>query len=124
MAEPPELWTFLAFNLLVLVFGGILAAVSYVTYRRKGSSHFGYAALGFSFVTLGGVTELLYQVGWKQSYLLGGRELLAVQSVEALLMGIGLGLLFYSIYTFSPQQQTLTDWEESAETSSDTEWPP
>ncbi len=47
---------------------------------------------------------------------LGGRELLAVQSVKT--------LLFYSIYTVSPQQQTLTGWEESAETDSDVEWRP
>lgn len=121
MAEPPELWTFVAFNLLVLLFGGILAGFSYVTYRRKGSTHFGYAALGFGFVTLGGVTELLYQVGWKGSYLLGERELLTVQSVEALLMGLGLGLLFYSIYTFSPQRRTLTEWDDDSDVDPETE---
>lgn len=124
MAEPPELWTFLTFNLLVLLFGGILAAFSYVTYRRTGSNHFGHAALGFGLITLGGLTELLYQIGWKGSYLLGGRELLAVQSVEALLMGLGLGLLFYSIYTFSPRDQSATEWTDRDESGSDLEWRP
>lgn len=115
MAEPPELWTFLLFNMLVLLFGGILAAFSYVTYRRKGGSHFGYATIGFSLITLGGLTELLYQIGWKRSYALGGRELLMVQSVEGLLMGLGLGLLFYSIYTFSPRDRALTEWEDGSD---------
>jgi TRAP-type C4-dicarboxylate transport system permease small subunit len=119
MAEPPELWTFLLFNLLVLLFGGILAVFSYVTYRRKGGTHFGYATIGFSFITLGGLTELLYQIGWKGSYSLSGRELLMVQSVEGLLIGLGLGLLFYSIYSFSPREPTLTGWDDDADAEFD-----
>lgn len=98
MAEPPELWTFLVFNLIVLIFGAILAAFSYATYRRSHRERFRHATIAFGLVTLGGLIEPVYQLVVKDDYRLAGRELLAVQSVEGLLMGAGLALLLYSIY--------------------------
>lgn len=115
MAEPPEVLAFLVSNLVVLCFGTILAVFSYVTYRRHDGEHFRYAAIGFGLVTLGGLTESIYQFGVKGSYWLGGRELLAVQSAEGLLIGLGLALLFYSIYSFSPARPDLAEWEPTTE---------
>lgn len=102
VAEPPELWTFLAFNLIILVFGGVLTAFSYLTYVRTASEQFRRATAGFVLVTFGGVVEPIYELGVKNGYRLSGRELLAIQSVEGLLIGLGLGALFYSIYSFTP----------------------
>lgn len=102
VAEPPELWTFLAFNLIILVFGGVLTTFSYLTYIRTSSDQFRRATFGFALVTSGGLVEPIYEVGIKGSYQLTSRELLAIQSVEGLLIGCGLGALFYSIYSFTP----------------------
>lgn len=121
VAEPPELWTFLASNVVVLLFGSILTVVSYITYYRNDREHFRCAAAGFGLVTLGGLSELIYQLGVKGSYWLGGRELLAVQSVEGLLIGFGLATLFYSIYSYSPRQPDLTEWEDVSDVQSDTD---
>ncbi|MFB6173736.1 MAG: hypothetical protein ABEI39_03760 [Halobacteriales archaeon] len=112
MANPPELWTFVTFNLLVLLFGGVLSAFSYLTYVRKGSEQFRQAALGFALVTAGGLTEAVYQFGAKGSHSLGARELLAVQSVEGLLIALGLGVLFYSIYTFTPRRPETVELDD------------
>lgn len=99
MSEPPELWTFAAANLLTFAFGAILTGLSYLAYRSSGRTEtFRNAALGFGLVTVGGAAEPVYQLLLKGDYHLGGRELLAVQTVEGALIGLGLGLLFYSIY--------------------------
>ena len=92
MAEPPELWTFLVTNAIILVIGGALAAFSFVAYRRDHESRFLVAAIGFALVTVGGGgVEPFYQVIFKDGYALAGRELLAMQSVEAFLVAAGLG---------------------------------
>lgn len=125
VAEPPELWTFLAFNLIILVFGGVLTAFSYLTYLRTGSEQFRRATAGFVLVTLGGVVEPVYELGIQGSYQLSGRELLAIQSVEGLLIGLGLGALFYSIYSFAPsggRRPPATEWGGSGDV--EREWRP
>lgn len=98
MAEPPEFWVFALANLIVLGFGSVLTVLSYVAYRsRPAASSFRTAALGFGAITLGGVVEPAYQLGIRGDYHLSGRELLAMQAIEGLLIALGLGLLFYSI---------------------------
>lgn len=99
MAEPPELWTFTAANLLVFGFGATLTTLSYYAYRSTGRkpSYF-RSTVGFALVTVGGLAEPVYQLGLKGDYHLAGRELLALQTAEALLTALGLGLLFYAIY--------------------------
>lgn len=99
MAEPPELWSFLVANLFVFAFGATLTTLSYYAYRtndRKAS--FRLSTIGFGILTLGGVVEPLYQLGYRGDYQISGRELLALQTMEGLFVAIGLGLLFYSIY--------------------------
>lgn len=101
MAEPPELWTALLVNVAIALFGGVLTMLSYTSYQRTNRRSFRNATLGFAFITLGGTVEPFYQILFRQSYSLGQRELLALQTVEGLLIAIGLALLFYSIFSFN-----------------------
>lgn len=101
MAEPPELWLFAASNLLVLAIGGALTALSIAAVRRSPeNAAFQFAVLGFGAVTLGSLVEAIYEFGIRGSYHLGGRELLAIHSVEGLLVAAGLAALFYSLQQY------------------------
>lgn len=98
MADPPELWTFVAANLIVFGFGSLLTALSFIAYYSRSTSRtFRDATIGFGLITFGGVVEPVYQLGLKGDYHLAGRELLALQTAEGILMALGLGMLFYSI---------------------------
>lgn len=99
MAEPPEFWTFAIANLVTFGLGFILTGLSYYAYRANGQHRsFRSATIGFGLLTLGMAVEPAYQVGIRGDYNLGGRELLALQTIEGVLLGVGLGMLFYSIY--------------------------
>lgn len=99
MAEPPELWTFLLANLFVFAFGATLTTLSYYAYRTNDRRpSYRLSTIGFGILTLGGVFEPLYQLGYKGDYNISGRELLALQTMEGAFLAIGLGLLFSSIY--------------------------
>lgn len=98
MAEPPEFWTFLASNVLLLLLGGVLTFLSYQAYKRNRENRsFLWAMAGFSAITLGALVEAIYELGIRGSYELGGRELLALHTVEGVLIAVGLGALFYSL---------------------------
>lgn len=98
MAEPVEFWTFLASNLVVLAFGGVLTSLSLVAYLRNPENRaFGAATAGFGAITAGAMVEAVYELGIRGSYELGGRELLALHTVEGILIALGLAMLFYSI---------------------------
>lgn len=98
MAEPPEFWLFVASNLLVLALGSTLTALSLAALRRSPSNPaFRGAAFGFGAITAGTVVEGAYELGIRDSYHLGGRELLALHSVEGILIAVGLAALFYSL---------------------------
>lgn len=107
MAEPPELWTFVAANLLMFGFGAILTGLSFVAYRANDRLRsFRDSTIGFGMVTIGGLVEPIYQLGLKGDYRLSGREMLGLQTFEGLLIGVGLGMLFYSIYRHNPGGQS------------------
>lgn len=97
MAEPPEFWAFLVANSVLFVAGGVLTGLSYRAYHRIRQSTLRLAAGGFALVTLGGLVELVYQLGIRQDYHLGGRESLALQTVESLIIAAGLAVLFFSL---------------------------
>lgn len=98
MAEPVEFWTFLASNLVVLAFGGVLTGLSLVAYRRNPERRaFGAATVGFGAITVGALVEAVYELGIRGSFELESRELLALHSVEGLLIAAGLAALFFSI---------------------------
>jgi len=115
MAEPPELWMFFIAHFLLFGVGALLTGFSYLAYRASGRSWtFGLSTIGFVFVTLGGVLEPMYELTVKGAYSLYGRELLLLQTAEGLLISIGLGLLFYSVYRYnrSPAHRVSTIDEE------------
>ncbi|MFC5366175.1 DUF7521 family protein [Salinirubrum litoreum] len=94
--EPPEFYAFLLSNLLTLALGGTITGLSYRAYRRAGESAFGTAAAGFGLITLGSVVEGIYELGIR-GYELSGRELLALHTVEGVVIALGLATLFYSV---------------------------
>lgn len=99
MAEPPEFWMFAIANLITFGLGFSLTGLSYYAYRaNRHSRSFRSATVGFGLLTLGMAVEPVYQMGIRGDYNLGGRELLALQTIEGVLLGVGLGMLFYSIY--------------------------
>lgn len=98
MAEPPEFWLFVLSNILVLVLGGVLTGLSLAARRRSpGNRAFLGASVGFGTITLGTLVEAGYELGVRGSYHLGGRELLALHTVEGVLVAVGLTALFYSL---------------------------
>lgn len=107
MAEPPELWTFLLANLFVFAFGATLTSLSYYAYRTSDRrASYRLSTIGFAVLTLGGIFEPLYQLGYKGDYNTSGRELLALQTMEGAFLALGLGLLFYSIYIHNSGSRT------------------
>lgn len=107
MAEPPELWTFVLANLFVFAFGATLTTLSYYAYRVNGRKpSFRHSTIGFGILTLGGVVEPIYQLGLRGDYMISGRELLALQSIEGAFVALGLALLFYSIYIHNTDSPT------------------
>lgn len=99
MAEPPEFWTFLLTNLVIFCFGAVLTGLSFYAYLASdGRRSFRTSTVGFGSITLGGLVDPVYQLGVKGGYDMANRELLALQTVEGLFVGLGLGLLFLAIY--------------------------
>lgn len=107
MAEPSELWAFLVVNVLVFGIGSLLTALSLTAYRSSGWSRaFRDATVGFGVLTIGSGADLVYEMGIKGDYHLTGRELLMLQTIEGLLVALGFGLLFYSIYRYRPARNS------------------
>lgn len=121
MAENPELWAFVLANIGLFVISSVLAGVSYVAHRQSdGQGSYRIAAVGFGFVSLGGLVEPVYQLLVRDgsTVTVTGTELLWLQTGEGVLIAGGLGLLFYAIthhdsgspsvekrtYTFDPQE--------------------
>ncbi|MFB6210533.1 MAG: hypothetical protein ABEI76_03260 [Halobacteriales archaeon] len=107
VTDRPELWAFLLSNLVVFGFGTLMTTLSYFVYRRRGrSSTFRTATLGFGSITVGGLVEPVYELGFaanKGEQLLH-TEVLTVQSIEAVLFAVGFGLLVYSVMSHSGRQ--------------------
>ena len=100
MRQPPELWSTLSFNLLILLVGGVLATISSLAYRREGDRSFLVATLGFVATTGGVLTIATYQTMVKRSYVLGGVELLRLQTIQGILILLGFSTLLYSLYRY------------------------
>lgn len=97
MPEPPEFWAFVVTNVFVLLFGGSLLALSVGAYRRSGRSSLRFAAAGFGLITVGSVLDAVYEFGIRGGYDLGGRELLALHTVQTVFVGAGLAVLFLAL---------------------------
>jgi len=92
-----SLLVFLAANAVVFLVGGALTYLSYQAYQRSRRPSLRYAVLGFGIITGGALVEAIYELGIKGSHELGADELLALHSVESVLIGAGLALIFYSL---------------------------
>lgn len=99
MAEPPELWLFVASNVVLFAFGGTITVLSYGAYRRNADRRtLRDAAVGFGLITAGALVEVVWELGVRGTYELGGRELLALHTVESVLIAGGLAVIFYSLW--------------------------
>ncbi|GAA0255314.1 hypothetical protein ACFFQF_16720 [Haladaptatus pallidirubidus] len=94
---PAEFFGFIFANILTLLFGSILTLLSYRAYHLRKTQPFKFATIGFAVITFGSILEAIYEVGVRRSFDLSSQELIALHSVESLLLALGLGLLFYSI---------------------------
>ena len=96
-SEPPELWAFVLANSVLFLVGAALTALSYRAYLKVQHSGLLFAAVGFALVTAGGFLSAIYQVGIRRDYHLGGRELLALQTIETLTIASGLVVIFWAL---------------------------
>ncbi|MFB6310977.1 MAG: hypothetical protein ABEH64_07320 [Salinirussus sp.] len=109
MSNPPELWAFIIANIIGAGLAFLMTLLSFLAYRATNRSQsFRSATIGFGLLTLGTMVEPMYQLILRGDYNLSGRELLGLQSVEAVLLGLGFGVLFYSIYVHSSQDTDLS----------------
>lgn len=99
--QTPEIWTFTISNVLTLVLGTVLTTVAYRAYRREGLRAFLIATAGFAFITVGTITEMVFEFvvndvlsGGATAF---GRELFVIRTAEGVLIAIGLLLLIYSL---------------------------
>lgn len=97
MAQPLEFWTFVVTTVFVLLLGGTMTVLSYLAYRREDKRSLWVAGFGFGLVTTAGVIAAVYQLGIKRSYVLSGRELLSLQTIQGIVLTLGLLALIYSI---------------------------
>lgn len=100
MNEPPELWVYVVSNVVLLLLGGLLTFLSYRAYRRLDRAPLRGAAIGFGVITIGAIAEAIYELGIRGSYELTGREMLALHTVEGVLIAIGLGIIFLSVRNY------------------------
>lgn len=122
MANPPEVWTFAVANLIAVGLGTVMTGLSLYAYGDTGRRTFRQAALGFGFLTAGMAIEPIYQLGFREGYNLGGRELLALQTAEGVILSAGLGLLFYSIYRHGQSGGRTRTRVEPDRSPDETEW--
>jgi hypothetical protein len=103
MAEPPEFWSFLVSNLIVFVIGLGLTGLSARAYWRLRKPSLGSATVGFALITLGAVSDALYDLGTRGVgtrggiYGIGSRDLLLLHTTQSVLLALGLAALFYSL---------------------------
>lgn len=97
MSQPPELWTFVGVSVVALLLGATLFAISFGAYRRQEKRSILGAIVGFGSMALAAVIHGIYVFGIKRSYVLGGREFLQLQTVQGLLLVVGLTSFVYSL---------------------------
>lgn len=93
----PALWMLVASNVFVFVIGGALTYLSLQARRRVGKSSLNYTTLGFGLVTLSTIAEVIYAPAIIGVYQITGPTLLLLYTVESLLIGLGLGSVYYSV---------------------------
>lgn len=92
-----EVWLYHASNLVVLLLGGAIVALSALAYRRTRDRTYAQAGLGFAFITLGSLADAGSDLILFEGVVLTTNELLLLRTLAGALTGLGLGVLFYSI---------------------------
>lgn len=97
MTESPDVWLFVLSNVLTFVLGLVLTVVAYKAYRREQADFLLITAIGFGLLTLGTLTEALYEFGINSGFHAFGRELYFLRTAEALIIALGFSFLIYSL---------------------------
>lgn len=117
MARSPELWLFIFANALLFLSGSVLLALSFFAYYRNPRVRsYRYSTIGFAFIVFGGLASPVYRLLIRSDYHLNAAQRLLLQSVEGILLAIGLGLLFYAITRHDPGSSPGND-HDSLETN-------
>jgi uncharacterized membrane protein len=93
----PTLWMLVISNLFVFAVGGALTYLSFQARRRVEKSNLNYTILGFGLVTLSTIAEVIYAPAIIGVYEISGSTLLILYTIESLLIGLGLGSIYYSV---------------------------
>ena len=93
----PALWMLMMSNLFVFAIGGALTYLSFQARRQVGKSNLNYTVLGFGLVTLSTIAEVIYAPAIIGVYEITGSTLLILYTIESLLIGLGLGSIYYSV---------------------------
>jgi hypothetical protein len=97
MSSLPSIWMLVLSNIFVFVIGGALTYLGFQTQRRVGKSNLKYTTLGFGLVTLSTVAEVIYAPAIIGIYEITSSTLLVLYTIESLLIGLGLGSIYYSV---------------------------
>ena len=96
-SSPPTIWMLVLSNTFVFAIGGALTYLSLQARRRVGKSNLNYTTLGFGLVTLSTIAEVIYAPAIIGIYEITESTLLILYTIESLLIGLGLGSIYYSV---------------------------
>jgi hypothetical protein len=84
-------------NIFVFIIGGALTYLGFQAQRRVGKSNLKFTTIGFGLVTLSTVAEVVYAPALIGIYEITSSTLLVLYTIESLLIGLGLGSIYYSV---------------------------
>ena len=93
----PTIWMLAVSNVFVFIIGGALTYLSLQARQRVGKSSLSYTTIGFGLVTLSTVAEVIYAPAIIGVYTVTESTLLVLYAIESLLIGLGLGSIYYSV---------------------------
>lgn len=97
MANPPQLWTLVLSNVFVFLVGGGLTVLGYRAQTRLEEESLRYVTLGFALITASTVAEVVYAPAIADGFAVSGPQLLTLYTIESLLIGVGLGSIFFAL---------------------------
>lgn len=97
MSSLPTIWMLVLSNIFVFIIGGALTYLGFQAQRRVGKPNLKYTTLGFGLVTLSTVAEVIYAPALIGIYEITSSTLLVLYTIESLLIGLGLGSIYYSV---------------------------
>lgn len=97
MSSLPTIWMLVLSNIFVFIIGGALTYLGFQAQRRVGKSNLKYTTIGFGLVTLSTVAEVVYAPALIGIYEITSSTLLVLYTIESLLIGLGLGSIYYSV---------------------------